>query len=154
MTPLDTIDKKILAFLQQNAKMNVKEIALKIGLTQTPTYERIKRLEKTKIIKNYTAQINREKIGLDLVGFCQVSLQVHSKNLISQFENAITKMPEIIGCYHIAGNFDYLLKIVTPSIKSYQLFLRNKLSVLESVDNVQSNFVMSEVKENSVLNIE
>jgi len=154
MTPLDTIDKKILAFLQQNAKMNVKEIALKIGLTQTPTYERIKRLEKTKIIKNYTAQINREKIGLDLVVFCQVSLQVHSKNLISQFENAITKMPEIIGCYHIAGNFDYLLKIVTPSIKSYQLFLRNKLSVLESVDNVQSNFVMSEVKENSVLNIE
>jgi len=131
MTPLDTIDKKILAFLQQNAKMNVKEIALKIGLTQTPTYERIKRLEKTKIIKNYTAQINREKIGLDLVVFCQVSLQVHSKNLISQFENAITKMPEIIGCYHIAGNFDYLLKIVTPSIKSYQLFLRNKLSVLE-----------------------
>jgi DNA-binding Lrp family transcriptional regulator len=154
MTSLDVMDKKILAFLQQNAKMNVKEIALKIGLTQTPTYERIKRLEKTGIIKNYTAQIDREKIGLDLVVFCQVSLQVHSKNLISQFESAITKMPEIVGCYHIAGNFDYLLKIVTPNIKSYQLFLKNKLSVLESVHNVQSNLVMSEVKDNTILKIE
>ena len=62
-------------------------------------------------------------------------------------------MPEVLGCYHVAGNFDYLLKIITPNIKSYQLFLKNKLSVLESVANVQSNFVMSAVKDNSTLNI-
>lgn len=153
MHNLDKIDRKILMLLQQNSKMNIKEIALKVGLTTTPTYDRIKRLEKSGIITKYIAEINKEKVGLDLVVFCQITLQVHSKKLITQFENAVEKMPEIIGCFHIAGNFDYLLKIVTPSIKSYQFFLKNKLSVLESVANVQSNFVMSTVKENTMLYI-
>lgn len=150
MDNLDTIDQQILMLLQQNSKMNIKEIALKVGLTASPTYDRIKRLEKSGVITRYVAEINREKVGLDLVVFCQVTLQVHSKKLITQFESAVEKMPEVLGCYHIAGNFDYLLKIVTPNIKSYQFFLKNKLSVLESVANVQSNFVMSAVKENSV----
>jgi DNA-binding Lrp family transcriptional regulator len=151
MLVLDPIDKQILNLLQQNSKMNIKEIALKIGLTSSPTYDRIKRLEKSGIIKRYVAEINSEKIGLNLVVFCQVKLQVHSKKLITQFEHAISLMPEIIGCYHVAGNFDYLLKIVTSDIKSYQSFLKNKLSVIESVAHVQSNFVMSKVKENSNL---
>lgn len=150
---LDEIDRKIILLLQQNSKMNIKEIALKVGLTTTPTYDRIKRLEKTGVITKYVAEISKEKVGLDLVVFCQVTLQVHSKKLITQFENTVEKMPEVIGCFHIAGNFDYLLKIVTPNIKSYQFFLKNKLSVLESVANVQSNFVMSAVKENTVLYI-
>jgi DNA-binding Lrp family transcriptional regulator len=153
MNNLDTIDKQILALLQENAKINIKEIALKVDLTASPTYDRIKRLEKQGIIKRYVAELDKEKVGLDLVVFCQVTLQVHSKTLITQFENAVSKMPEIIGCYHIAGNFDYLLKIVTPNIKSYQLFLKNKLSVLASVANVQSNFVMSTVKEHSTLEL-
>lgn len=154
MNNLDSIDQQILMLLQQNSKINIKEIALKVGLTASPTYDRIKRLEKSGIIKRYVAEINREKIGLDLVVFCQVTLHVHSKKLITQFESAVEKMPEILGCYHIAGNFDYLLKIVTPNIKSYQFFLKNKLSVLESVANVQSNFVMSAVKEHNTLNLE
>jgi DNA-binding Lrp family transcriptional regulator len=149
MNNLDSIDNQILMLLQQNSKMNIKEVALKIGLTSTPTYDRIKRLEKAGIITHYKAELNREKVGLALVVFCQVTLQVHSKKLITQFEHAIEKMPEVIGCYHIAGNFDYLLKIVTPSIQSYQFFLKNKLSVLEPVSNVQSNFVMSSVKEST-----
>ncbi|RXP57900.1 Lrp/AsnC family transcriptional regulator [Lutibacter sp. HS1-25] len=150
---LDTTDKQILTLLQENSKINIKEIALKVNLTVSPTYDRIKRLEKSGIIKRYVAELDQEKVGLDLVVFCQVTLQVHSKTLITQFENATSKMPEIIGCYHIAGNFDYLLKIVTPNIKSYQLFLKNKLSVLPSVANVQSNFVMSTVKEHSKLEL-
>ena len=153
MYNLDSIDKQILALLQDNSKINIKEIALKVDLTATQTYDRIKRMEKSGIIKRYVAELDKEKIGLDLVVFCQVTLQVHSKSLITQFENSISKMPEIIGCYHIAGNFDYLLKIVTPNIKSYQLFLKNKLSVLESVSTVQSNFVMSTVKEHSKLEL-
>jgi len=153
MYKLDAIDKQILMLLQQNSKINMKEIAVKVGLTTSPTYDRIKRLEKLGIIERYIAEINKEKVGLGLVVFCQVTLQVHSKSLITQFENAISKMPEVVDCFHIAGNFDYLLKIVTPNIKSYQLFLKNKLSVLESVSNVQSNFVMSSVKENSTLNL-
>lgn len=151
MNTLDKIDNEILMLLQSNSKINIKEIALKVGLTSSPTYDRIKRLEKSGIIKRYIADIDKEKVGLNLVVFCQVTLQVHSKKLITQFENAVEKMPEIVGCFHIAGNFDYLLKIVTPNIKSYQFFLKNKLSVLEPVSNVQSNFVMSTVKENTSL---
>ena len=150
MNRIDPIDNKILMLLQVNSKMNIKEIALKIGLTSTPTYDRVKRLEKSGVIKYYKAIINKEKVGLELVVFCQVSLLVHSKKLITKFENAIEKMPEVISCFHVAGNFDYLLKIVTPNIKSYQFFLKNKLSVLESVSNVQSNFVMSSIKENAI----
>jgi len=153
MTNLDNIDKQILALLQENSKINIKEIALKVNLTTSPTYDRIKRMEKAGVIKRYVAEINKEKVGLDLVVFCQVTLQVHSKALITQFENAVSKMPEITGCFHIAGNFDYLLKVVTPNIKSYQLFLKNKLSVLASVATVQSNFVMSTVKENAKLEL-
>lgn len=150
MTILDTIDKSILMLLQGNSKINIKEIALKVGLTASPTYDRIKRLEKSGIIKQYAVHLNKEKLGLDLEVYCQVTLQAHSKHLIQQFETAVKNMPEVMCCFHVAGNFDYLLKIVTFNIQSYQHFLKNKLSVLESVATVQSNFVMSAVKDSAI----
>lgn len=151
MITLDKTDKKILLLLQQNAKSNIKEVALKIGLTQTPTYERIKRLEKFGVIKNYSAIIDKEKIGLHITVFCQVSLQVHSKELIHKFEHAVAKLDEITECHHVAGNFDYLLKIMVADMKDYQQFLTNKLSVLHPISNVQSNFVLSTTKEHHPL---
>ena len=153
MITLDATDKKILNHLQQNSKSNIKEIALKIGLTQTPTYERIKRLEKSGVIQHYVAVLNKEKVGYAVEVFCQVTLLVHSKKLISRFENAINKMDEVIECFHVAGNYDYLLKVVVKDMNSYQFFLKNKLSVLDSVSNVQSTFVMTSTKENSYLQL-
>lgn len=153
MTTIDAVDKKILSLLQQNSKINIKEIALKTGLTQTPIYERIKRLEKTGIIKNYIAVLDKEKIGFTVEVFCQVTLLVHSKELITRFENSVNKMDEVFECFHVAGNYDYLLKVVVKDMKNYQLFLKNKLSVLESVSNVQSTFVMTSTKENSIYNL-
>jgi len=154
MTPLDLIDKKILTLLQENSKINIKELALKIGLTQTPVYERIKRLEKSGIIQNYIAVLNKEKVGLNVEVFCQVTLLVHSKELINKFEAAINKMDEVIECFHVAGNYDYLLKIIVKDMKNYQNFLKNKLSVLASVGNVQSTFVMTSTKNNTILPLE
>ncbi|MFK5957247.1 MAG: Lrp/AsnC family transcriptional regulator [Lutibacter sp.] len=151
MTSLDKIDKKILTLLQENSKINIKELALKTQLTQTPIYERIKRLEKSGIIQNYTAVLNKEKIGYNVEVFCQVTLLVHSKELINKFEAAINKMEEVIECFHVAGNYDYLLKIIVKDMKNYQNFLKNKLSVLASVRNVQSTFVMSSTKNTSIL---
>jgi Lrp/AsnC family leucine-responsive transcriptional regulator len=150
---LDVTDKKILNLLQQNSKANIKEIALKIGLTQTPTYERIKRLEKTGVIKNYIAVLDKEKAGYMVEVFCQVTLLVHSKEMITRFENAINKIDEVMECFHVAGNYDYLLKIIVKDMNSYQAFLKNKLSVLDSVSNVQSTFVMSSTKDNAGLNL-
>ena len=153
MILLDFIDKQIVNLLQQNSKANMKEIALKIGLTQTPTYERVKRLEKSGVIKKYVAVLNKEKIGFNVEVFCQVTLLVHSKELISKFENAINKIDEVIECFHVAGNYDYLLKVIVKDMKSYQIFLKNKLSVLDSVSNVQSTFVMSSTKDTSILKL-
>ena len=147
MVNLDVTDKKILNLLQQNSKANIKEIALKIGLTQTPTYERIKRLEKDGVIKNYIAVLDKEKVGFTIEVFCQVTLLVHSKEMITRFENAINKIDEVMECFHVAGNYDYLLKIIVKDMNSYQAFLKNKLSVLDSVANVQSTFVMSSTKD-------
>jgi|OpeIllAssembly_1097287.scaffolds.fasta_scaffold16787_4 DNA-binding Lrp family transcriptional regulator len=146
---LDVTDKKILNLLQQNSKANIKEIALKIGLTQTPTYERIKRLEKAGVIKSYIAVLDKEKVGYTIEVFCQVTLLVHSKDMITRFENAINKIDEVMECFHVAGNYDYLLKIIVKDMNSYQAFLKNKLSVLDSVANVQSTFVMSSTKDST-----
>ena len=148
---LDTIDKKILLILQQNSKTNIKEIALKVELTQTPTYERIRRLESSGIIEKYVAVLNKEKIGYHVEVFCQVTLLVHSKKLITKFEKAVNRIDEIKECFHVAGNYDYLLKVIVKDMKSYQYFLKNKLSVLDSVANVQSTFVMSSTKEKIIL---
>ncbi|WP_372769471.1 Lrp/AsnC family transcriptional regulator [Lutibacter sp.] len=147
MISIDLTDKKILNLLQHNSKANIKEIALKIGLTQTPTYERIKRLEKAGVIKNYIAILDKEKVGYTIEVFCQVTLLVHSKDMITRFENAINKIDEVMECFHVAGNYDYLLKIIVKDMNSYQAFLKNKLSVLDSVGNVQSTFVMSSTKD-------
>lgn len=153
MVNLDLTDKKILNLLQQNSKANIKEIALKIGLTQTPTYERIKRLEKAGVIKNYIAVLDKEKVGYTIEVFCQVTLMVHSKEMITRFENAINKIDEVMECFHVAGNYDYLLKIIVKDMNSYQTFLKNKLSVLDSVANVQSTFVMSSTKDSAGLSL-
>lgn len=146
MEKLDKIDKDILHLVQNDHTLNTKQIADKVGLSITPTYERIKRMEKSGLIEKYVALVNKEKIGKTLVAFCSVSLLVHSKPLIKKFEQAMEKLDEVMECYHIAGTFDYLLKVVSNDMKSYQDFITNKLAVIENIGKVQSSFVMTEVK--------
>lgn len=146
MELFDETDKRILAALQKDARLNTKEIAHKAGLTVTPTYERLKKIEKTGVIKAYVTLLDRDMIGKTLVVFCNVSLQLHSKPLLSKFETAVNKIDEVMECYHVAGTYDYLLKVVTGDMKSYQHFLTNKLAVIENIANVHSSFVMTEMK--------
>ncbi|MET4139972.1 Lrp/AsnC family transcriptional regulator [Pedobacter sp. UYP1] len=146
METFDAIDKKILKVLQADARLNTKQIAGKIGLTVTPTYERLKKIEQSGVVKEYVALLDREKIGKTIVAFINVSLQLHSKPLINVFERAIVKVPEVMECFHVAGNFDYLLKVVVKDMNSYQNFLSNKLATIENIAHVQSSFVMTEIK--------
>lgn len=146
METFDPIDKKILKVLQVDARLNTKQIAGKIGLTVTPTYERLKKIEQSGVVKEYVALLDREKIGKTIVAFINVSLQLHSKPLINVFERAIVKVPEVMECFHVAGNFDYLLKVVVKDMNSYQNFLSNKLATIENIAHVQSSFVMTEIK--------
>lgn len=147
MNKLDSVDIKLLELLQLNSNKGIKELALEVGLTATPVYERIKRLEKSGVIKKYGIEINKEKVGLNLTVFCQVSLQTHSKSLIERFESAVKHMNEVVEVFHISGEFDYLLKVVCHDNKEYHDFLIHRLSKLEMVAKVQSNFVMAETKE-------
>lgn len=146
-TPLDAIDKKIIAILQQNAKTNNKELASLIGLTTTPTFERVKRLEQKGYITGYSARVNKQKLGKNLRVLCNVSLKSHAVEQLNHFENAIVKLPEISSCFHIAGNFDYLLVIEIENMESYSAFLKEKLASIPHIANVQSSFVMSTLKE-------
>ncbi|TAJ15585.1 Lrp/AsnC family transcriptional regulator [Marinilabiliaceae bacterium JC017] len=142
----DKTDKKILELLQNDAKMTSKQIAHHLGLTQTPVFDRIKRLEKNGIIAKYVAILNKEKIGKNLIAFCNVSLKEHSKAIIRQFEEEIIQLPEVLECHHIAGMYDYMLKIITDDMEAYHQFIYNKLSSIDNIGNVQSSFVMNEIK--------
>ena len=142
----DPVDKKILKVIQADARLNTKQIAGKIGLTVTPTYERLKKIEQSGVVKEYVALLDREIIGKTIVAFINVSLQLHSKPLINVFEKSIVKVPEVMECFHVAGNFDYLLKVVVKDMNSYQNFLSNKLATIENIAHVQSSFVMTEIK--------
>lgn len=143
---LDAIDQKILVLLSSNAKMGNKEIAAEIGLTVTPTFERIKRLERIGVIEGYTTKLNKKSIGKGLHVICQVSLKAHNLDLLEGFENEVVHLHEVSACYHIAGDYDYLLSIEVRDMDEYQLFLKQKLASIPNIANVQSSFVMSTLK--------
>ncbi|EIA07832.1 transcriptional regulator, AsnC family [Flavobacterium frigoris PS1] len=150
---MDAIDKKILMLLQENAKYNTKEIADKVGLSVSPTFERIKKLEQKKYIKKYVALLDGEKIGKSINVYCQVTLAIHSRELIDDFKTQIAKLPEIMGCFHVSGNYDFLLKIAVNDMNEYQKFIIDKLSVIKGISNVQSSFVMEEIKNDGIYNL-
>ena len=143
---LDTIDLQILDLLSKNGKLGNKEIAAVIGLSTTPTFERVKRLEKKGIIKGYIAILDKKKIGKGLNVFCQVSLKSHNAEIIDGFEAEIIHLSEVSACYHIAGDFDYSLFIEVADMDEYQQFLKQKLANIPNIANVQTAFVMSTLK--------
>ncbi len=147
---LDKTDKKLLTLLQQDAKLTTKQLAHHLELTVTPVFERIKKLEKQGVISKYVALLDKEKIGLKLIAFCNVSIKEHSREYIYHFESQITKFSEVMECYHIAGMHDYMLKIVTKNMDSYHDFIYNKLATIENIGNVRSSFVMNELKNSTV----
>ena len=144
---LDAKDLSILALLQQNARITVKEISEKIHLSTTPVHERIKRMENDGVIKQYVTLVDHSKVKKGLMVICYVSLKAHSKNAGTKFINAINEMNEIIECYSISGEFDFMLKVVEENMDSYYNFHVNKLSQIENIGNVQSVFVMGVIKD-------
>jgi Lrp/AsnC family leucine-responsive transcriptional regulator len=150
---MDIIDKKILMLLQQDAKLNTKEIAEKVGLSVSPTFERIKKLEQKEYIKKYVALLDPTKVGKSISVYCQVTLSVHSRDLIDDFKQHILALPEIMGCYHVSGNYDFLLKVAVNDMNEYQKFVIDKLSVIKGISNVQSSFVMEEIKNDFAYNL-
>lgn len=147
---LDKTDIAILRLLQQNARMTVKEIADKVHLSTTPVHERIKWLEQTGVIKQYAALIDQAKVKKGLMVIVYVSLKAHSKTAGAKFIKHIHELNEVIECYNISGEFDFMLKVVAENMDDYYNFHVNKLSQSENIGNVQSVFVMGVLKETQV----
>jgi Lrp/AsnC family transcriptional regulator, leucine-responsive regulatory protein len=147
MASLDKKDLEILKYLQQNARMTVREISDKVHLSTTPVHERIRRMEESGVITQYVTLVNAAKIGKGLMVICYVSLKQHSKNAGSKFIKSVLEMNEVLECLTISGEFDFMLKVVTENMDSYYDFHVNRLSEIENVGNVQSVFVMGVIKQ-------
>jgi DNA-binding Lrp family transcriptional regulator len=148
---LDQKDLAILKLLQDNAKITVKEISEKVNLSTTPVYERIKWMEETGVIKQYATLIDPVKLNKRLMVIVYVSLKQHNKTAGSKFVKAIHEMNEVLECYSISGEFDFMLKIVVEDMNAYYNFHVNRLSEMENIGNVQSIFVMGVVKDTHIL---
>ncbi len=146
MRPLDNTDRRIIDLLQSDAKLTNKEVAAQLNMTTTPVYERIKRMEEDGYIRKYVALADKDKLGLSILAFCNVSLKEHARDYLLNFETQVRSLPEVIECYHIAGLFDYLLKVVVPDMPAYHDFIVKKLATFDYIGNVQSMFVMTEIK--------
>jgi DNA-binding Lrp family transcriptional regulator len=148
---LDEKDLAILRLLQDNARITVKEIADQIHLSTTPVHERIKRLEGNGVIKQYATLIDGTKVKKGLMVICYVSLNQHSKQSGGQFIQLINDLPDVVECYSISGEFDFMLKIVTEDMNSYYNFHVNKLSQADNISQVQSVFIMGIVKQTHLI---
>ncbi|HVX50957.1 MAG TPA: Lrp/AsnC family transcriptional regulator [Chitinophagaceae bacterium] len=144
---LDEKDLAILRLLQQNARVTVKEISDTIHLSTTPVHERIKRMEETGVIKQYATLVDHTKVKKGLMVICYVSLKQHNKNAGLKFIKAIQEMNEVIECYNISGEFDFMLKVVAENMDAYYNFHVNKLSQVENMGHLQSVFVMGIIKQ-------
>ena len=144
---LDKKDLAILKLLQENARITIKEISSKVHLSTTPVYERIKRMEESGVIKQYATLVNHEKIKKGLMVICYVSLKQHSKNAGVKFIKTIHELNEVVECFSISGEFDFMLKVICEDMNTYYNFHVNKLSQIENMGHVQSIFVMGVIKQ-------
>jgi DNA-binding Lrp family transcriptional regulator len=144
---LDATDLAILRELQDNARITVKELAEKVHLSTTPVHERVRRLERSGVIKQYVTLLDASKLGKGLMVICYISLKQHNKNAGSTFIKAIMELDEVLECLTISGQFDFMLKVVAANMDSYYDFHVNKLGAIDNVVNVQSVFVMGVIKQ-------
>jgi len=144
---IDDKDRAILQLLQENAKITVREIAHQVHLSPTPVHERIKRMEDTGVIRQYAALVDHSKVKKGLMIICYVSLKEHNKRSGAKFIKLINELKEVIECYNISGEFDFMLKVAVENMDAYYDFHVNKLSQLENIGQLQSTFVMSIIKQ-------
>ncbi|MEM6361868.1 MAG: Lrp/AsnC family transcriptional regulator [Bacteroidota bacterium] len=151
MKALDSTDRKILDILQSNAKITNAQLAQEIGLSPAPTLERVKKLENAGVIKSYHAKLDTEVVGLGVNTFVMVSLKGHNKENIEKFIQSIDRIEEIIECHHVTGSSDFILKIISEDISSYQKLMLERVSNIDVVDNMQSMVILSTFKDSKVL---
>ncbi|MEW5506878.1 Lrp/AsnC family transcriptional regulator [Pseudomonas antarctica] len=148
---IDNFSAQILLALQEDGRLSVQDLSNKIGLSTTPTWRRLKSLEESGIIKRYSTELDRNSIGLRNCIFAEVNLERHGENMVDEFEDAVRNCEYIIDCFSTTGQADYLLKVLTPDMGSYDVFLHNVIFKLPGVKEIRSAVVLREVKSNAPL---
>ena len=143
---LDETDRKILRILQRNSDLTVKELAAKLHLSTSPTFERQKRLERDGYIERYMAVVNPRKVGNGIMVLCNIRLKQHSQELIQEFMDVVQNLEEITECYNTSGDYDFLIKVYAHDMKSYQQFMLNTLGTIDCIGSLHSIFVIDETK--------
>tara|TARA_R110000868_G_scaffold384245_4_gene651687 strand:+ start:1396 stop:1854 length:459 start_codon:yes stop_codon:yes gene_type:complete len=149
----DATDQKLLGYLQQDCKQTNKELSNKLNLSITAVYERIKKLEKEGVIDKYVALVNKEKIDKSFVAFCHIKLIQHTQEYVIKFEKEVATINEVLECYHISGDYDYLLKVIVKDMAAFREFMVNKLTNINHIGSTHSMFVISEVKQTTAITI-
>ena len=149
----DTIDLRLLSYLQADSKQTNKELSNKLNLSVTAVYERIRKLEREGVIDRYVALLNKEKVDKNFVAFCHIKLVQHSQDYVVKFEREVTNLDEVLECYHVSGDYDYLLKVMVSDMEDFREFMVNKLTSISHIGSTHSMFVINEVKHTTAINV-
>jgi Lrp/AsnC family leucine-responsive transcriptional regulator len=151
---LDKIDIQILEKLQDDAMITAKELAFDMSLTATPIYERIKKLKRSGIIKNYVALIDANLLGKNIVVFINITIKNHQSENRAKFVNQMESLDSIVELYHTSGSFDFLAKVRFSTIEHFRNFLVNELSSIHNINDIESQIVLEEIKYSTKVNLD
>ncbi len=143
---LDDVDRALLASLQADARITNTELARRVELSPPGLQKRLKKLEESGVIAQYVTLVNREALGFDMLCFVQVTLQRHEPTAVSHFREAVQRMPEVLECYHLTGEYDYLLKVIVRNRRHLEQFLLETLTPVPGMDKIRTSLVLSEIK--------
>jgi Lrp/AsnC family leucine-responsive transcriptional regulator len=143
---LDETDRLVLQYLQEDARLTNTELARRVELSPPGLQRRVRKLEEAGVIERYVTLVSREVIGFDMLCFVQVTLQRHAPEAISQFKEIVQTMPEVMECYHLTGEYDYLLKVVVRNRRHLEQFLVETLTPVPGMDKIRTSLVLREIK--------
>jgi Lrp/AsnC family transcriptional regulator, leucine-responsive regulatory protein len=150
---LDDIDRRILAALQADGRMTAQQLADRVGLSPSPCARRVRLLEEAGVVKGYVAVVDQAKVGLPISVFASVKLERQREDDLDRFSQAVARWPEVVDCYLMTGQRDYLLRIVVSDLESYERFIKDKLTRLDGVASIESSFALGQVKRSNALPI-
>lgn len=151
MHGLDDIDRKIIAAVQSDGRMTVNDIAARVGLSASPCARRVRMLEEAGVIKGYTAVIDQKKVGLPISAFASIKLERQREEDLDRFAAAVARWPEVVDCYLMTGQRDYLMRVVVQDLEAYERFLKDKLTRLDGVASIETSFALVQIKRSEVL---
>ena len=148
---LDTIDRKIIAAVQEHGRITANDLAERVGLSPSPCARRLRLLEESGIIKGYTAVIDQKKVGLPISAFASIKLERQREEDLDRFAQAVARWPEVADCYLMTGARDYLMRIVVRDLEAYEAFLKDRLTRLDGVASIETSFALGQVKRSEIL---